>query len=63
MMEEGFSAFLEKKKIDSVQFKRSDPGTWEDYRKDFTEMGEVSFDYSRKFQLNNLRKLYPLTSG
>lgn len=51
-----FEEFLIKKKIDPVQFSINEPALFSEFRSHFAQMGEKSFDHSKKFLFNKLRR-------
>jgi hypothetical protein len=55
-----FEEFLIKKKIDPVQLKNTEQALFSEFNSHFNEMGEKSFDYSKKFWFNKLRRANPL---
>jgi hypothetical protein len=55
-----FEEFLLKKKIDPVQLQNADQDFFDEFKSHFIEMGEKSFDHSKKFWFNKLRRTYPL---
>ncbi len=55
-----FEEFFAKKKIDLVQFQRADPDLYDEFRVHFAQMGEKSFDHTKKYWFNRLRKIYLL---
>ena len=55
-----FEEFLLKKKIDPVQLQDADQDFFDEFKSHFIEMGEKSFDHSKKFWFNKLRRAYPL---
>ena len=55
-----FEEFLIKKKIDPVQFKNTEQALFSEFNSHFNEMGEKSFDHSKKFWFNKLRRANPL---
>ena len=55
-----FEEFLLKKKIDPVQFKYTEQALFSEFSSHFNEMGEKSFDHSKKFWFNKLRRANPL---
>lgn len=55
-----FEEFFTKKKIDLVQLQQAEPALFAEFRKEFGPMGEKSFDHSKKFWFNKLRRLYHL---
>ena len=55
-----FEEFLIKKKIDPVQLKNTEQALFSEFNSHFNEMGEKSFDHSKKFWFNKLRRAYLL---
>ena len=55
-----FEEFLIKKKIDPVQLKNTEQALFFEFNSHFDEMGEKSFDHSKKFWFNKLRRANPL---
>jgi hypothetical protein len=55
-----FEEFFTKKKIDLVQLQKAEPALFAEFKKDFEPMGEKSFDHSKKFWFNKLRRTYHL---
>lgn len=55
-----FEEFFTKKKIDLVQLQQAEPELFAEFKKDFAPMGEKSFDHSKKFWFNKLRRTYHL---
>jgi len=55
-----FEEFLIKKKIDPVQLKNTEQALFSEFSSHFKEMGEKSFDHSKKFWFNKLRRANPL---
>ena len=55
-----FEEFLIKKKIDPVQLKNTEQALFSEFNSHFNEMGEKSFDHSKKFWFNKLRRAYHL---
>lgn len=55
-----FEEFLIKKKIDPVQLKNTEQALFSEFSSNFNEMGEKSFDHSKKFWFNKLRRANPL---
>lgn len=56
-----FEEFFTKKKIDLVQLEKAEPSLYNEFKKHFTAMGEKSFDHTKKFWFNKLRRLYHLS--
>lgn len=57
-----FEEFLEKKKIDRIKFRESDLQFYEEFLMLYQQMGPKSFDHSKKFLFNKLRRLYGFQS-
>jgi len=55
-----FEELLIKKKIDAFQLKAKESAFFSEFESHFLQMGEKSFDYSKKFWFNKLRRAYPL---
>ena len=55
-----FEEFLIKKKIDGVQLKTAEPALFSEFNNHYDQMGEKSFDHSKKFWFNKLRRSYHL---
>lgn len=55
-----FEEFFTKKKIDLAQLQQAEPALFAEFKKDFEPMGEKSFDHSKKFWFNKLRRIYHL---
>ena len=53
--------FFIKKKIDLPALHAADPNLYKEFAHHFTQMGEKSFDHSKKFWFNRLRKSYLLS--
>jgi hypothetical protein len=55
-----FEEFFNKKRIDLTALQAGEPGLFLEFKKHFYEMGEKSFDHTKKYWFNNLRKVYHL---
>lgn len=55
-----FEEFLIKKKIDAIQLKAKEGAFFSEFESHFLQMGEKSFDHSKKFLFNKLRRAYHL---
>lgn len=55
-----FEEFFAKKKIDLVQLEKADQVLYNEFKNHFSAMGEKSFDHTKKFWFNRLRRLYHL---
>ena len=56
-----FEEFFTKKKIDLVELEKAEPSLYAEFKSHFSAMGEKSFDHTKKFWFNKLRRLYHLT--
>lgn len=55
-----FEAFFEKKKIDLVALSNVNPALYAEFKLHYEQMGEKSFDHTKKFWFNRLRKDFQL---
>ncbi len=55
-----FEEFLIKKKIDLALFKTAEPGLCTEFQSHYGQMGPKSFDHTKKFLFNKLRRAYHL---
>ena len=55
-----FDDFFRKKKIDLQQLQQAEPGLFAEFSAHYPLMGEKSFDHTKKYWFNNLRRTYPL---
>jgi len=55
-----FEEFFNKKRIDLVALRAAEPGLFAEFEKHFTQMGEKSFDHTKKYWFNKLRLQYHL---
>lgn len=55
-----FEEFFNKKRIDLVALKAAEPNLFAEFEKHFTQMGEKSFDHTKKYWFNKLRLQYHL---
>ncbi|WP_257657545.1 hypothetical protein [Parapedobacter lycopersici] len=55
-----FEEFFIKKKIDLAQLRRAQPDLYGEFREHYVKMGEKSFDHTKKYWFNRLRKDYLL---
>lgn len=55
-----FEEFFIKKKIDLAQLRRAKPDLYEEFQSHYVKMGEKSFDHTKKYWFNRLRKDYLL---
>ena len=55
-----FEEFFRKKRIDMPALQTVEPALFSEFKTHFTEMGEKSFDHTKKYWFNKLRHQYPL---
>ena len=55
-----FEEFFSKKKINLTELKKAEPILYADFQSHYEQMGEKSFDYTKKYWFNKLRRTYPL---
>jgi hypothetical protein len=55
-----FDEFFKKKRIDLDALEKGDPGLFSEFKKHYHEMGEKSFDHTKKYWFNKVRRQYPL---
>src|SRR5690606_21072754 len=51
-----FEEFFMKKRIDLTQLQRARPSLYEEFRDHYAQMSEKSFDHTKKYWFNRLRK-------
>ncbi len=51
-----FEEFFIKKKIDLTHLRQVHPSLYEEFRNHYAQMGEKSFDHTKKYWFNRLRK-------
>ena len=55
-----FDEFFKKKRIDLDALEKGDPALFSEFKKHYHEMGEKSFDHTKKYWFNKIRREYPL---
>lgn len=55
-----FEEFFTKKRIDLALLRSAKPNLYEEFRRHYTQMGEKSFDHTKKYWFNRLRKEFLL---
>jgi hypothetical protein len=55
-----FEEFFKKKKINLVALQQDDEGLFSEFKDHYEQMGEKSFDHTKKYWFNKLRRRYPL---
>lgn len=54
-----FDEFFKKKKISLVAFEKEQPALFSEFKVHFEQMGEKSFDHTKKYWFNRLRLRFP----
>lgn len=55
-----FEEFFIKKRIDLPALEKAEPSLFSEFKTHFLQMGEKSFDHTKKYWFNKLRRLYHL---
>ncbi len=55
-----FEEFFKKKRIDLSALQKAEAGLFSEFKTHYTEMGEKSFDHTKKYWFNKLRRQFPL---
>src|SRR6201995_2400096 len=55
-----FEEFFQKKKISLAALEQGEPYLFSEFKNHFVQMGEKSFDHTKKYWFNKLRLQYPL---
>lgn len=55
-----FEEFFAKKKIDLSALKLTEPALFEELNSHYEQMGPKSFDHSKKYWFNKLRRKFPI---
>src|SRR3954471_23516624 len=55
-----FEEFFMKKRIDLTALRAGEPGLFSEFKNHFEQMGEKSFDHTKKYWFNKLRLQYHL---
>jgi len=55
-----FDEFFKKKKIDLAALEKADAALFSEFKTHFEQMGEKSFDHTKKYWFNKLRRQFPL---
>ncbi len=55
-----FDEFFKKKRIDLIALKKAEQGLFFEFETHFEQMGEKSFDHTKKYWFNKLRRQFPL---
>ncbi|GAC1309270.1 MAG: hypothetical protein NVSMB24_24450 [Mucilaginibacter sp.] len=57
-----FEEFFKKKRIDLLALQQSEPALFSEFKTHFEQMGEKSFDHTKKYWFNKVRRQYPLAT-
>lgn len=55
-----FDEFFKKKRIDLVALQKAEPALFSEFKNHFEQMGEKSFDHTKKYWFNKTRRQFPL---
>ncbi|HVW97650.1 MAG TPA: hypothetical protein VHA56_16875 [Mucilaginibacter sp.] len=55
-----FDEFFKKKRIDLAALHKAEPGLFSEFKTHYEQMGEKSFDHTKKYWFNKKRREYPL---
>jgi hypothetical protein len=55
-----FEEFFKKKRIDVDALEKGEPALFSEFKKHYTQMGEKSFDHTKKYWFNKIRRQYQL---
>ena len=55
-----FDAFFKKKRIDLTALQKAKPGLFSEFKTHYEQMGEKSFDHTKKYWFNKTRREFPL---
>ncbi len=55
-----FEEFFKKKRVDLVALEKGEPALFSEFKMHFEQMGEKSFDHTKKYWFNKTRRQFPL---
>ncbi|HEY4327957.1 MAG TPA: hypothetical protein VGN20_28495 [Mucilaginibacter sp.] len=55
-----FEEFFSKKRIDLLALNKAEPALFSEFKTHFHQMGEKSFDHTKKYWFNKIRRQFPL---
>jgi hypothetical protein len=55
-----FEEFFKKKRIDLAAFEQGEVGLFSEFKTNYEQVGEKSFDHTKKYWFNKLRRQFPL---
>jgi hypothetical protein len=55
-----FEEFFKKKRIDLAALEQGEAGLFSDFKTNYEQVGEKSFDHTKKYWFNKLRRQFPL---
>src|ERR1700733_11548992 len=56
-----FEEFFLKKRIDLAALQQGEPALFSEFKTHYQQMGEKSFDHTKKYWFNKLRRQFPLS--
>ncbi len=57
-----FEEFFKKKRIDLVALEPAEPALFSEFKIHYDQMGEKSFDHTKKYWFNKIRRQFPLAN-
>jgi hypothetical protein len=57
-----FEEFFKKKRIDLVALEKGEPALFSEFKTHYNQMGEKSFDHTKKYWFNKIRRQYQLAA-
>jgi len=55
-----FEEFFKKKRVDLIALEKAEPALFSEFKTHYEQMGEKSFDHTKKYWFNKTRRQYPL---
>ncbi|HEY0245856.1 MAG TPA: hypothetical protein VGC01_09855, partial [Mucilaginibacter sp.] len=55
-----FEEFFKKKKIDLIALEKGEPALFSEFKAHYSQMGEKSFDHTKKYWFNKIRRQFQL---
>ncbi|MCO5945323.1 hypothetical protein [Mucilaginibacter flavidus] len=55
-----FDEFFKKKRVDLIALEKAEPALFSEFKTHYEQMGEKSFDHTKKYWFNKTRRKYPL---
>jgi hypothetical protein len=57
-----FEEFFKKKRVDLIALEKAEPTLFSEFKAHYEQMGEKSFDHTKKYWFNKTRRQYPLAT-